>query len=209
MGINELTKDKLVPCLAIKANLTDECYVVNIVGTEKIALLPREKAQKIYRVGDPFFAVVEKADMVKTYLTQKSQSYVYHIVLGALSYLKKPIQIKDIAYIQNAGFCKVAVDTNEDLKEVAKKCTNYFMRHLNINIALIKYSTDIKEYIINALAPAPPTVYARINIYPAEQRAELYVPQGLEGIVLGPDGKNVASAAKLTKFSLQVITANA
>lgn len=116
------------------------------------------------------------------------------------------IVVKRAACMSSQNFMKVAVEgLNGD--DPVKKCLPYmkgFRPYTNDTITLVRYSRDIKEYIVNALVPAPAEAVRKVIYLQSSREAEVLVDPQYLGIFLGKGGANVAMAAKLTGTVIRV-----
>lgn len=198
----------LVPVVIVKALPDRDSYLTMIVGTELLALLPRKYANRTYMVGDNTLASVFAIEGVKITLSQKSPQYIRRLseMVFAPLIRNHEIVVKRAACMSSQNFMKVAVEgLNGD--DPVKKCLPYikgFRPYTNDTITLVRYSRDIGEYIVNALAPAPAGAVRKVIYLQSSREAEVLVDPQYLGLFLGKGGANVAMAAKLTDTVIRV-----
>jgi len=76
----------------------------------------------------------------------------------------------------------------------------------NERIDVIEWKEDIKELMINALAPAK---ISKIMLNEADHVASVVVPDAQLSLAIGKDGQNVRLAAKLTGWKIDIISEEA
>jgi len=186
-----------------------QAYVVAVAGGDgMLALLPRVDAFREYRVDDGIAAVVESVSPRAVKLTQVSIHYFRRII--DLAFRKwvdqEGMRIRNIAISSQASFIKVAVEFPRDLssRTVLLEGLETVKRHTNRVVCLIPFSTDKEQYIRNALLPARATMIGRCELWKESRHARVWVQRGQMSRVLGPKGMNVALAAKLVRYSIDV-----
>ena len=167
---------------------------------------------------------IAAGDMIKVYISKVEKTRkgpkifvsrrMAEFVAGLLA-LEVPeieegvVEIKAIA--REAGIrTKVAVISNEINVDPVGACIgegkiriNSVMRELKgEKVDILKWSEDPKEFIANALAPAPVT---EIDILDPERKvARVLVPPNHMPLAIGKDGQNVRLAAKLTGWKIDI-----
>ncbi len=197
----------IVPIMIAKALPDYDSYLTIVAGTEILAILPKKYAQREYRVGESAFGAVFSMDQKWIVLSQRSHHYFKRILEGVLApvFQKGIIQIKRIAIVENCRFTKVALEST-DGSDPVRECFPYLKEckeFTDYTITLISYSPDIREYIKNALAPAPAHLIRRVIYLEESHEADVHVDGSL-GIFFGKRGVNVAAAAKLTKVRINI-----
>ncbi len=197
----------IVPIMIAKALPDYDSYLTIVAGTEILAILPKKYAQRDYRVGENAFGAVFSMDEKRIVLSQRSHHYFKRILEGVLApvFQKGIIKIKRIAVVENCQFTKVALEST-DGSDPVRECFPYLKEckeFTDYTITLIPYSPDIREYIKNALAPAPAHLVRRVIYLEEPHEADVHV-NGSLGIFLGKKGVNVAAAAKLTKVRINI-----
>lgn len=206
----QLVVNHLVLCTVIKSRTQDECYVVSVPGTPYIALLPRDKAQRQYAVGDSLFAVVEEIQGWRNMLTQKGSQYVKLILQGIFA-LKGTVTVIDTATVRNANFYKVLIKHSEltESKEVIfdalKQCNGFLEHHITERITFIPHSDDIEELIVRSLMPGQKEHVKRVILWKEEKKATVFVESAHKSLFFGAKGVNVATAAKLTGWEIEIV----
>ena len=108
--------------------------------------------------------------------------------------------------VARCKFAKVAIESLNGLDPV-KQCLPYLKaakQYTDDTITLVRYSDDIKEYIVNALSPAPSEMVRKVIHFKSSREADVYVDSAYVGLFLGKGGANVASAAKLTGVAINI-----
>lgn len=204
----QLVEGNILPCMVVKSRTQDDCYVVMVIGTEYIGLLPRDEAQFQYYQGSVLWATLSKMMGWKNLFTQKSEQYVKSVLNGIFA--ASPIRVLKVAGAQNAGFWKVLVSHNElsDRREIIADCvrrsSGMLRRHLSDKVTFVPMSLDPEEQIVNALLPGQPEDVRRVMLLPDENRAVVYVEPFKKAIFLGKSGLNVATAGKLTGWRIEI-----
>jgi len=107
--------------------------------------------------------------------------------------------------VENCRFAKVSLESTDGGDPVGE-CLPYLKEcreFTDYTVTLIPYSPDIREYVKNALAPAPASLVRRVIYFENLHEADVYV-DGSAGIFFGRGGVNVAAAAKLTKVRINI-----
>lgn len=199
----------IIPVTIIKAIPDHEWYLVMMVGSEIMAFLPKKYAQQKYKVGDNILAAIFIIEKNKIILSQRSHQYFKKLILGACASLLQDgtIKLKRIAVISTGQFAKVAIEAaNGD--EAIKAALPYIKKikiETGYTMTLVKYSTDIREYIINSLAPAPADKIRKVIYLRESVMADVYVDSAVVGLFLGKHGANAAAAAKLTGITINIL----
>ena len=74
-------------------------------------------------------------------------------------------------------------------------------------ITIVRYSSDIKEYIVNALVPAPVEKVVQVLYSHSLREAIVRVDPQYCGFFVGKGGSNVATAAKLLDLKILIKSA--
>lgn len=204
----------LIPFTIIKALPGYDTYLAVVIGKGVLAQLPKKHAFKEYKIGESGWAAVFKIEGARITLSQKSPQYIRKVLESVMSDLIQTgnIKFKKVAKISNAHFYKVTVDSPNGLsgKEIVKLCLPYLKEideYIVEKIILVRYSTDIKEYISNSLVPAPVENIKRVILFHGIDEANVYVDEHYAGYFLGPKGRNVSTASKLTGYKITIIPA--
>lgn len=200
----------LTPFYVLKNLPHYEAYLVSVPESGVLMLLPKKYAIKTYKIGEIGWAAVFTIEKSRITLSQQSPQYIRRI----LEYLLKPVEgliIKRISRVNGGKFCKVAVDSPiESASEIFSICS----KHLNGNlhnfitdkVCFVKYSRDIKQYIVNSLVPGPISAVREVIFIKTLKQANVYVDSQYVRVFMGPKGLNVAAAAKLTGVRINIQT---
>lgn len=200
----------IVPAIVIKSRTQDDCYVLLILNTEYIALLPKDKAQKTYRVGDTLFAYVESCNGWRIIVSQKDPAYVTAILKGIFA-LEKTIQVVKAVKVSKAPFYKAAIKHSsltvqeEVVSDTLRQIRGILPAHVTEQITFAVYDNDIEQYVINALAPGKRSDVKRVYLWHDEKKVSVFVDASAKATFLGPKGLNAASASKLTGWAIEII----
>jgi transcription antitermination factor NusA-like protein len=198
----------LVPVTIVKALPNYDSYLTLIAGTELLALLPKKYSNRIFKIGDTTLAAIFQMEGNRITLSQKSPQYIRKLMELIFAPLLREgkIQVKRAAMVSGCKFAKVAIETLNGSDPV-KQCLPYLKaakQYTDDTITLVRYSGDIKEYIVNALSPAPPEMVRKVIHFRSSKEADVYVDSAYVGLFLGKGGANVASAAKLTGVAINI-----
>lgn len=200
----------LIPIIVVKALPDYDSYLVLIAGGELLALLPKKYTSRPLKVGDITVASVFTMQGSRIVLTQRSPQFLRKIVELAVSPLLQEgkVVIKRAAMASGSRFAKVSVASLNGVDPV-KQCLPYLKevkQYTDDTITLVRYSEDMKEYIVSALAPAPAEKVRKVLFFPSIGEADVYVDRNYTGMFLGEKGKNVATAAKLVGVKINITT---
>lgn len=70
-------------------------------------------------------------------------------------------------------------------------------------IDIIPYSDDVPTYIANALSP---TKVSKVDLFEADKKAIVRVPEDQLSLAIGKQGQNVRLAAKLTNWNIDIVS---
>lgn len=202
----------LTPFTVIKNLPNFDSYLVSLPGTGLVAQLPKKYAQKKYKLGESGWAAIFEIDSLRIVLSQKSTQYVRKIMEYVLSPLIESgkIRVKRVAKLSKSNFFKVAIEAdNIDREALFKLCQPFLDEkikdYIHETICIVKYSKDLKDYVINALAPAPASAVRNIILSYEEGQAVVYVEDSSVGIFMGKKGENVLTAAKLVGVNIKIV----
>jgi transcription antitermination factor NusA-like protein len=88
-----------------------------------------------------------------------------------------------------------------------KECLPYLpamKAYTDDTVTLVGYSRDMKEYVRNALAPAPQDKIRKVIVSSTLREAIVGVDPAYYGLFVGKGGANVATAAKLLDITIRV-----
>lgn len=201
----------LVNFFVVKAMPDYDSYLVCLQGGELLALLPRKYANRVYKVGEAGWAAVFDIQGARIHLSQKSPQYIRKM----LEYLTAPliqegqIRFKKVALVAGASFCKVSVAvvnqmSTKDLLDLCKPFLTQIKQYVAEHVILVKYSEDIEEYAVNALFPGPKRAVKKVISFRDLKTLTVYVDPASLAIFYGRKGQNVAAAAKLTGFNIEI-----
>jgi len=201
----------LVPFTILKALPDYESYLVVLIDKGVLAQLPRKYAMRPYRIGESGWASVFNMKGSRITLSQKSTQYVRKIMEHILTPLlqENRIKVKRVAKMADGTFYKVAVESltgksGGDLLNEVRPYLEKTKEHISEKVIIVKYSSDLEEYIANSLVPAPIGKIGNIMVFEGMKEAEVKVPKEFVGKFLGPKAMNVLTAAKLTGYKIEV-----
>jgi transcription antitermination factor NusA-like protein len=201
----------LVPFTILKGLPDYEAYLVVLIDKGILAQLPKRYAMRDYKIGETGWASVFNIQGARVTLSQKSTQYVRKVMEHILSPLIQDgmIKVKRVAKMAGGSFYKVAVESltgmsgSELLNEV-KPYLEETKEYLAEKVIIIKYSSNVKEYIANSLVPAPGDKIRQIMIFENMKLADVKVSEEYVGKFLGPKAMNVLTAAKLTGYKIEI-----
>jgi len=205
----------LVPGIIVKSLPDKDASLVLIMGTEVLALLPKKYARQSYRVGDNLVAAVFQIEdtarqdaLPKIFLSQKSPQFFKKIAELAFAELIEAgkIKIKRVAVVENGGFVKVAVEKLDGVDPVSAciPLLSEVKKYTDHTFTIVGYSTDMEEYIKDALRPAPKDKIGKVIYRRMLKEATVRVVPEYLGLFLGKGGANVSTAAKLLGITITV-----
>ena len=194
----------------VKALPDRDSYLILINGTQPFAVLPKQYADRPYRVKDTISAAVYRLGEVYPVLSQRCPHYIRRISESILRPVMATgeVRIRRVATGLCSPFVKIAVESDEGVDPV-RLCVPYrqsYASYTRLMVSFVRYSTDLGRFIRNALAPAPVDRIRRIDVFREEQMARVLVPAECKGYFLGKGGMNVALASKLTSMAIELRT---
>ncbi len=205
---DELKIGDLVPCVVLKALPDYDAMLVMIVGTDKLAKLPKKYSGKKYRVGMSLVAAINSIENGWIIVTQKSHQFYRKVVELAFSELidNGKLKVKRVATVANSGFAKVSVErlNGIDPLQACVPLLKNIQDYTDDTITLVEYKQDIKEYIASALRPAPAEKIKKVIYLHGMKEAEVMVEEKYIGKFMGKGGVNVATAAKLIHKDMKI-----
>lgn len=198
----------LVPVVVIKALPDYNSYLMLIVGTEIMAVLPKKFTSRVFRVGDNTMALVHVINSKTAILTQKSAQYYRKITELVLSPLlqNRVLEVKRAACSPKAPFAKVAIRglNGKDPIGAAVYYLKDLKRYTDDTITLVKYSSDTREFAINALSPAPSEHVKKVILFQTLREVLVKVDSRFVGLFLGKGGMNASLASKLIGMQIKI-----
>ncbi len=198
----------LVPVVVVKALPDYDSFLTLIVGTEFMALLPRRYANRFYRVGDNTLASIYSIDGGRITLSQRSSQYfrkLSELLLSPLLQVGR-IEVKRAATVSGARFAKVCLRSlnGEDPIPISIPYLKDLRRYTDDTVTLVKYSPDLREYVINSLSPAPRERVKKVIYFQTSGEVRVRVEPPYLGLFLGKGGMNVAVSSKLVGISIKI-----
>ncbi len=198
----------LVPGVVVKSLPDHDAHLILISGTELLAFLPKRYVNRPCKAGQNLVACVFMLEKGKIILSQRSHHYYIRIAERAFAFLieKEKIRIKRASSVQGAGFVKMAIEGLDGVDPVPA-CLPYLPAmkvYTDETITLVRYSKDMKEYVRNALAPAPQDKIRKVIFSSTLREAIVGVDPAYYGLFVGKSGANVATAAKLLDITIRV-----
>lgn len=185
-----------------------DSHLILISGTELLAFLPKKYANRPYKVGENLLACVFMLENNRIILSQHCHHYYKRVAERAFAVLieEEKIRIRRAATIAGAGFVKMAVEGLDGVDPVKEclPCLPAMKPYTDETITLVRYSTDIKEYIKSALAPAPQDRIRKVIYSDTLKEAIAGVDPAYYGLFVGKGGANVATAAKLLGITILI-----
>ncbi len=199
---------RLVRGAVVKFLQDMDSYLVVVEGTESLAYLPKRYAGRQYREGDTMAAAVFLFENGRILLSQRSPQYFRRITEEILTPLIREgrIRVRKAASVMNGQFAKVAIEgiNGTDPLHVSLPYLDRAKTYTDDTITIVRYSEDIKEYIVNALVPAPADKVLQVLYSHALREAIVRVENQYCGFFVGKGGANVATAAKLLNVKIVI-----
>ncbi len=198
----------LAPGVVVKSMPEHDSHLILISGTELLALLPKKYASKPYKVGQNLVACVFMLEKNRIILSQRSPHYYRRTAERVFSPLieEEKIRIRRAASVTGAGFAKMAVE-GLDGTDPVRECLPYLpgmKAYTDDTITLVRHSQDMKEYVKNALVPAPLDRVRKVIYSSTLREAVVGVDPAYYGLFVGKGGANVATAAKLLDITILI-----
>lgn len=202
----EIKVGYLVPITVVKALPDYRSYLTLIMGTELMAILPKDRANKIYRVGDSTLASIFAIHEGRIFLSQKSAQYFRKLLELLLSPLLQAgkVEVKKAAVSSN--FAKVAIAglNGDDPVGYALPYLKDLKQYTPDTVTLVKFSENLKEYVVNALVPAPRERVKKVIHFQTLREVLVTVEPSFVGKFLGKGGMNVVTASKLVGTAIKI-----
>lgn len=199
----------LASFIVLKSMSDYDSYLTKILNSEVLALLPKKYARKKLNVGETGIASIYDINGARLTLTQSSPQYVRRI----LEYLLSDICINQGILIKRSSiiigrYIKVAIDTPPDnhistsyeLYDMLRQYTEdiRFEDYFGEKLSFVKYSNNIKEFVVNALCP--PGNLESIEVvtsFDSGKEIHVVIDNRYLGLFIGKKGLNIALASKL------------
>jgi len=198
----------MVPIVIIKKSPDYDSYLTLIVGTEVMALLPEKYANRIFKVGDTTFASIFMIQGSRVILSQISPQYFRRVIESKMRSLiqRGVLSVKRVAVMKNCGLAKVAIRSlnGTDPVEAFIPYIKDLKEQTGYRVIPVCYSSDKKEYIVNALYPAPLEKVRKVIYLKDSMTADVYVSPDAVGRFFGKGGWNVATASRLTYVTISI-----
>lgn len=198
----------LVPVRIIKALPDYDSLLTFIAGTELMALLPKRFANRTYRVGDNTLASIYSIGGKKIILSQKSPQYFRKLTELLLAPLLQEgkVEVKRAATIRGANFAKVAIKSlnGENPIKISLPYIIEAKKYTDDTIVLVKYSRDLREFVVNSLSPGPPEGVKKVILFQELNEALVKVEPRYMGLFLGKGGLNAALSSKLVGLRIKI-----
>lgn len=199
---------RLVRGTVVKFLQDMDSYLVVVEGTESLAYLSKRYANRQYRERDTMTAAVFLLENGRILLSQRSPQYFRRIAEEILTPLIREgrIRVRKAASVMNCPFAKVAIEgiNGTDPLHVSLPYLDRAKMYTDDTITIVRYSEDIKEYIVNALVPAPADRVLQVLYSHALREAIVRVETPYCGFFVGKGGANVATAAKLLNVKIAI-----
>ncbi len=202
---------RLVPCAIVKDLPGSDVYLTRVAGTQVFAYLPKRYANRSYRRGEETAAAVFMMGDGKIFLSQRSPQYFRRIAEEVLTPVIREgkVRVRKAACVVNGAFAKVSI---EGLGGIDPLCASlpYLDRvktYTTDTITVVRYSPNMKEYIINSLVPAPADRVVQVLYSQNLREAIVRVDPRYCGFFVGKGGANVATAAKLLNVRIVIKSA--
>jgi len=194
--------------MVVKALPDRDSFLTLIAGTELMALLPKRYANKAYRVGESTIASIFAIEGERITLSQRSSQYFRKLVELLLSPLLQEgrIEVKRAATVLNARFAKVSLRSLDggDPLSVSIPYLKDLRRYTDDTITLVKFSPDLREYVVNSLSPAPRERVKKVIHFQTLREVLVRVEPPYLGLFLGKGGMNAAVSSKLVGVSIRI-----
>ena len=194
--------------MVVKALPDRDSFLTLIAGTELMALLPKRYANKAYRVGESTIASIFAIEGERITLSQRSSQYFRKLVELLLSPLLQEgrIEVKRAATVLNARFAKVSLRSLDggDPLSVSIPYLKDLRRYTDDTITLVKFSPDLRDYVVNSLSPAPRERVKKVIHFQTLREVLVRVEPPYLGLFLGKGGMNAAVSSKLVGVSIRI-----
>lgn len=202
---------RLVSCCIIREVPGKDMYLALIEGTGLVGHLPKSSTYKNYKEREECTAAVYAVRDGKIFLSQRSPQFFRRVTEAVLAPAIRDgeIRVRRAASIANSAFAKVSIEglRGYDPLGIALQYLDGVKKFTGDTITIVRYSPDIKEYIVNALVPAPVDKVVQVLYSQSLREAIVRVDPHYCGFFVGKGGANVATAAKLLDLKILVKSA--
>jgi len=202
---------RLIQCVIVKDLPGRDAYLVLVMGTDLLAYLPKRYASREYRHGEETVAAVFLMGNGRVFLSQRSPQYFRRITEEALSPIIRDgrVRVRRAASVVNGAFAKVSIEglRNYDPLSASLPYLDKVKSYTTDTITIVRYSTNMKEYIVNSLVPAPADKVVQVLYSQGLREAVVRVDPRYCGFFVGKGGANVATAAKLLNVRIVIKSA--
>lgn len=216
--MNDIKVGYLTGFIVIKTLPHYDSYLTKLMNSELLALLPKKWAMKEHKINDTGWAVIYEVEGARITLSQKCPQYVRKMLeyLFAEALAELGIKLKRVASSDRTKYTKVAAETNGNAKdnyELFRLIQPYMEKakiedYISEKVSFVKYSKDIKEYVINALCPpgmSEEVHIVTINRINEEPMIDVTVNKKYLGLFIGAGGVNILLASKLCGYKISVL----
>jgi len=183
-------------------------YLVLIADGTPLAYLPERLANRDYKHGEKTMAAVSAIRGRRIILNQNSSQYFRRVAEEILSPIIRDgkVRVRNAATIAGSSFAKVAVEGLRDTDPLTASLP-YLDRakdYTSDTITIVRYSSDMRKYIVNSLVPAPVNRVVEVVYSRGAREAVVKVDPEYCGLFFGKGGANVATAAKLLGIKITI-----
>lgn len=199
----------LVTGRVVRAYPDRQAYLIWLHESNGFAVLPKQYADRAYKVKDAVSAAVFRNTGDHPVLSQRSAPYFRRITEAVLAPVihEEGVHVHRVATVERANFVKVALkhaDPHQNPVLLCLSLVQSFSIRTSLTVSLVRYLPKLEDYIVAALNPAPARSVRRVELYREERRARVIVEKGTISYFLGKAAMNVAAASKLTGIAIQV-----
>ena len=202
---------RLVPCAIVKDLPGSDVYLTRVAGTQVFAYLPKRYANRSYRRGEETAAAVFMMGDGKIFLSQRSPQYFRRVAEAVLTPVIREgkVRVRKAACVVNGAFAKVSIEGlgGFDPLSASLPYLDKVKTYTTDTITVVRYSSNMKEYIINSLVPAPSERVVQVLYSQSLREAIVRVDPRYCGFFVGKGGANVAPAAKLLNVKIVIKSA--
>jgi len=195
------------------ARIEQKIIYLNLGRTEATMLPQDQIANETYypgmRIKGYIYEVRRSAKGPQVFLSRSHPNFLKRLFeLEVPEIYDGLVEIKSIAREAGAR-SKIAVYSRDEKVDPVGSCVGprgtrvqNIVRELGgEKIDIIKWSTDVAEFVANALSPSR-VVY--VDVFEAEKTARVVVPDYQLSLAIGKEGQNARLAAKLTSWKIDI-----